>query len=425
MSTERKRNIPPRLKERLVGINPFALVFGTERKIAYINHGMTSVEQVDWAVWLQKMLSVMQRLFRFPVSAIWLQLYLARIKDHENRLKIIRQLQAAAPQCYYSETDATTFVTECEYLCAINKRLQQLSAQDKEVKPVYNDIVFDELTLLVTAITPAEMVALSQAIHEKVANISFIGNAFHDVFRIYKYMNRLLTTDICDFCKSIFIAENYRTDIMNGKMSIANIHTFNKELRNGCFEIYIQLRVQQILDSNILNNVCQGAPTERDAMEELYSEANISIGNMENVKKYKRLVDYKQQWYSGADDVLWMAKMFRNYLGVKIRRIPKPTETEQNLAEEGIAKQQHSLSIDTNYLPREGDYNGARIYAEALLKKNERFKEAWDQCTWQQKVNMLSELIGWEVDIQALKTNWNRNKAKAKKNGNQMKKNYL
>lgn len=74
----------------------------------------------------------------------------------------------------------------------------------------------------------------------------------------------------------------------------------------------------------------------------------------------------------------------------------------------GIQINQHQHFGSTQSIPKEKDYNDARVYVEERLQKDKLFKEFWNNHTWKEKADFLSDIFGWEVDHDSLRKNWMR-----------------
>lgn len=61
-------------------------------------------------------------------------------------------------------------------------------------------------------------------------------------------------------------------------------------------------------------------------------------------------------------------------------------------------------------IPREGDYNGVRLYIEERKKYDEHFRIAWDSHNLKQNCDLLTRELGWLVDDHSLGTNINRHR---------------
>ena len=294
-----------------------------EELFASVNEGTMNPKQIDWKPCLLQMLSMQQQTQPCLPSVIWVNLLVVKLALYDDRIYVLHQFQQIAPQIFASKREIDTFIQDCDCVCYLCHSLTCLSYNNKVVKPVYNNTVFDELTLILSEITPAEMVALSQSLYDRTSDVANQDHFFF-VMRIGQYLHKLLTNDICEFSKTLFLAESYRKYIMSGEkneQSIANIHTLPIRLRNDCFDVYIQLRTTQILKDLEADNARLYPPTKLKAMQTLLTQDAYAVNRMAGLKQFKNSYAYAQQWYPGADDVLTMAQFFLQYLKDKIKAL--------------------------------------------------------------------------------------------------------
>lgn len=292
-----------------------------------INQGSKQAYQLQWQPWLQQMVSILENM-QLPTKlppAMWLQLFMVDIHSYNNRIDVLHQLQKVAPQCFESQTECDIFAQDCQCLCYIYHRLQNLFEQGKKMQLIWcGSAMLNELTWFLSEITPKEMIALAFSLLDKSANMNSIKEMFGYVARLYKYINQLYTGDICEFSKILFLAESFRRYIISGKDiadSMANIHTLPMRLRNGCFDIYIEMRILDILNDLETDNARLYPPTRLEAMQTLLEQEECVVNRMAGLKQFKNSYAYAQQWYPGADDVLTMAQFFLQYLKDKIKAL--------------------------------------------------------------------------------------------------------
>ena len=295
-----------------------------------INRGETRLETVDWKPYLSDIVKMIG-LMKNPISYIgcaWA--LLNEIDDFSKRADILGMWQDVAPQCFPTKETSDAFISDAECLKEINIRLRGLVLmQGAQLPHMYDDVDggkgLNELALVWEKkyIDGKDLVSLASEIHTSVRSGEKDPMIEHFLYCSRQY-NRLPFENICDFSKSLYLAESFRQYLVEGKMYTSAPMTFgdfSRKLRNACFEEYIRLRLEQIREEKDNDNWQLLDPTEEECYQELYDEEK-SIADREFMfEQFRGSIAYSQQWYNGRPEVLNMIKYFMDYLDWKMANI--------------------------------------------------------------------------------------------------------
>lgn len=241
-----------------------------------------NLAQVDWKVALNEVVKY-QHLFgkTFPYYLL-LHTFVQGIKYPIKRIDVLGYLQTAAEK-YLPEPEAKEFVDDAHYLNSIYLRLNGLLSNGLP-KVWDNAPDMDELTLFVRYIEPTSLVAIAQSIYDSREIVGQRIGMVQHILRHEKYSGQLLTTNSYDFCKCLYLAHGYRMLMMSGKEDFRELPTIDNldcELRNACFDVYIDLRVKQILQELKRDNRRLYPAKVEEAYDELIKQLTNEYTQME------------------------------------------------------------------------------------------------------------------------------------------------
>lgn len=298
--------------------------------------------QVDWKVALNEVVKY-QHLFgkTFPYYLL-LHTFVHTIPYPTKRVDVLGYLQDAAEK-YLPEVEAKEFVKDADYINHIYMRLNGLLWKGPAPK-VWDDAPdMDELTLFVGDIHPEELVAVAQSIYDSREIVGQRIGMVQHILRHQKYIGQLLTTSSYDFCKCLYLAHGYRMLMMSGKEDFRDLPTIDNldcEFRNACFDVYIDLRVKQILQELKRNNRRLYPAKEKEAYEELIKQLLAEYTQLEQAAPI--IIPN----FMARDSLLTAMDFLSQYAQDKQKTCDKPavpTDTKQ------VIIQTPQVNIDRNY----------------------------------------------------------------------------
>lgn len=257
-------------------INPLEL-------FAEIGRGK-NLAQVDWGVAFNEVVKY-QHLFgkTFPYYLL-LHTFLHVIPYPTWRVDVLGYLQNMAEK-KLDEREAKIFVEEARYLIHIYMRMNGLFCNP--IPKIWKDQPdMDELTVFIKDVQPEELVCIAQSIYDSREIVGQRIGMVQHILRLEKYSGRLLTTNSYDFCKCLYMAHGYRMLMMSGKEDFRELPTIDNldcEFRNACFDIYIHLRAEQILQEQKHNNRRLYPPKIEDCYAQLADELAAQYQEMGQV----------------------------------------------------------------------------------------------------------------------------------------------
>ncbi len=271
-------------------INPLEL-------FAEIGRGK-NLAQVDWEVAFNEVVKY-QHLFgkTFPYYLL-LHTFLHVIPYPTWRVDVLGYLQGMAEK-KLDERKAKEFVEDARYLIHIYMRMNGLFCNP--IPKIWKDQPdMDELTVFIKDVQPEELVCIAQSIYDSREIVGQRIGMVQHILRLEKYSGRLLTTNSYDFCKCLYLAHGYRMLMMSGKEDFHELPTIDNldcEFRNACFDVYIKLRAEQILQEQKHNNRRLYPPKIEDCYAQLADEL---------ATQYQEMGRIVQEIYL----ILWHAKVY-------------------------------------------------------------------------------------------------------------------
>ena len=295
-----------------------------------INRGVYRVEQVKWDVFLSGLLNTIGQMEK-PVSYIgctWA--LLNEIDDFNQRNDILDNLQHVATVCFPSQEAVNAFVIDTGCLMRINSRLHQLVLMNgAQIPHIYGNVGrgkgLNEMALVWSRkyIDGKNIVALASEIHTSVQSGEKAPVIEHFLCCSRQY-DKLPFGNICEFGKSLFLAESFRQHLVEGKMytpAPITFGDFSRKLRNACFDEYIRLRLEKIKEEKDNDNWQLLDPTEEDCYRQLYKEEKCIADREWGFEQFRGSIAYSRQWYNGRPEVLNMIKYFMDYLDWKMANL--------------------------------------------------------------------------------------------------------
>lgn len=229
-----------------------------------------NLTQVDWKVALGEVVKY-QHLFgkSYPYYML-LNTFLHVIPFPLYRVDVLGYLKNEAERQLSTE-EAREFINDADSLSHIYTRLNGLLANG--VPKIWDDAPdMDELTVFIKHVTPEELVAIAQSIYDSREIVGQRIGMVQHILRLEKYYGKLFTINSYDFCKCLYMAHGYRMLMMSGKEDFRELPTIDNldcELRNKCFDVFIDLHVKQIKEKMKHDNRRLYPATDIDAYEEL------------------------------------------------------------------------------------------------------------------------------------------------------------
>ena len=296
-----------------------------------INSGNLRYYEVDWEFQLKHLLFLCRLMpKKFPnVILVWG--ILGQLDDPAIKMDIISKLQEAAPKCFDDPFKANDFVDDCSciYRICVAARAYNLR-QDIGVRHTWTDerkdlndlahVFSDAMVDPQWMVGMIEEMKLSESDNRRHALLEIVINA-------NRHTGQLSIDNIVDFAKRLYIAEGFRQMILSGQEDYREIPTLEKfdwRLRNKCFDIYIDLRKEQIKELLNRDNTRVDGAEDPEALEYLLKEDNAAVEKELKMFQDSSAID---KWYPGMRHVKDMITVFLKYLPKKIEKARKETST--------------------------------------------------------------------------------------------------
>lgn len=301
-----------------------------------INSGKLRYDEVDWELQLKTLLFLCRLMpKKFPnVILVWG--ILGQLDDPAIKMDIISKLQEAAPKCFDDPFKANDFVDDCSciYRICVAARAYNLR-QDIGVRHTWTDERKDlnDLAHVFSdaMVDPQWMVGMIEEMgHAESSNRRV--PMLEIVLKANRSTGQLSVYNIVDFAKKLYIAEGFRQMILSGQedyREIPSLEKFDWRLRNKCFDIYIDLRKDQIKE---LLNQDNTRIDEADDFEVLQYMLKEEAAVVENELKMYQDPSAIDKWYPGMRHVKDMITVFIQYLPKKIEKMRKAEEAKYAVA---------------------------------------------------------------------------------------------
>ena len=303
-----------------------------------INSGKIRYTNVNWEVQLKQLLFLCRLMpKKFPdVILVWG--IIGILDDPTTKMDIIGKLQDAAPKCFDSPFDAQAFIDDCScvYRVCLEARAYNLR-NDIKSRHVWTDDRKDlnDLAHIFSdaVVNPQWMVGMVEEMKRSESE-----NRKHPLLEIVLKSNRnigqLSINNIVDFAKRLYIAEGFRQLILSGQEDYRDIPTlekFNWRLRNACFDVYIDLRKEQIKELLNQDNTRVDGADDLEALQNMYKEETSVVAREKELDCIKGSPAYNAMWYPGRQMVQDMINVFIQYLKKRIEKAKKDAAEKEAL----------------------------------------------------------------------------------------------
>lgn len=302
-----------------------------------INSGKVRHQDVDWEFQLKHLLFLCRLMpQKFPdVILIWG--ILGQLDDPAIKMDIISKLQEAAAKCFEDPFRANDFKEDCSciYRICVAARAYNLR-NDIGIRHIWTDDRKDlnDLAHVLSdgIVEPQWMVGMIEEMRRAESE-----NRRHPLLEIVIKANRhagqLSVDNIVDFAKRLYIAEGFRQMILSGQEDYREIPTLEKfdwRLRNKCFDIYIDLRKEQIKELLNRDNTRVDGADDFEALQYLYDQEKAVVEQEKELDCTKGSPAYNAMWYPGRKIVEDMITVFIQYLPRKIAKLQKTGITAES-----------------------------------------------------------------------------------------------
>ena len=326
-----------------------------------INQGERNIRQVDWVTFLSDLIKAF-RIMKKPVSPIgWVWALIGEIDEPTKRMELLSLWQDAAPKCFPTKEESDEFIASCDCLVRINSRLRHLYISESAQLPHTYDGEYGGKGLNELAVIWADnhvygedLVALASEIHRSVME-GMRPPLIEQVLLSSRNYGHLAFDNIYDFSRNLFLAESFRTFLLEGKANSDVPMTFvdlKRKIRNACFDEYIRMRLAQIESEMENDNSLLLDPTIDDMYQELYSQERSVVDREFMFETFRGSQAYRERWYRGRPDVLQMMKYFMDYLNWKMENL-------------------HDVQKQPKVIVNNGDYVAGNKYTGTVIEKVE------------------------------------------------------
>lgn len=149
------------------------------------------------------------------------------------------------------------------------------------------------------------------------------------ILQCKNFLGKLYSEDIMDFCRHLFCGEATRLHEIGylKEHECLGIHNFDVAFRNHCFDVYIDIKKQEIAEEMNADNDRLYPPTVIDYLNQLLEESEYVVNREMQFEQFRGSYAYDQQYYAGRPDVLKMAGYFVAYLQDKINKLKSTMNT--------------------------------------------------------------------------------------------------
>lgn len=156
------------------------------------------------------------------------------------------------------------------------------------------------------------------------------------ILQCKNFIGKLYSEDIMDFCRHLFCGEAIRRHEIGElkEHECFGIHDFDVAFRNHCFDVYIDIKKQEIAEEMNADNDRLYPPTVIDYLNQLLEESKSVVNREMQFEQFQGSYAYDIQYYAGRPDVLKMARYFVVYLQDKINQF-KTSQSAQHITFNG------------------------------------------------------------------------------------------
>ena len=291
-----------------------------------------NLNEINWVEGIQEMVRL-TKLMPTPYPPVcWLWAVLGIIEEPTKRMDVLGKMQDAAVRCFNSKNEESEFLRDCDSLVKINGRIREYYLKnDTDKKAIWtgDKKIHDGLAhlLLDKYVLPEELVAIAEESYCSVQNREK-PQILTLILRADQYAGKMSMDNIVDFAKNLYLAEGFRQLFLSGKeeyFDIPTINSFNRKVRNACFDVYIDLRTKQIREELDKDNSRVDDPDEMECLEILLEDEKMNVDRENQFENFRGSSAYNAMWYPGREMVLELINVFVEYLQKKIGK--KRSET--------------------------------------------------------------------------------------------------
>lgn len=205
-----------------------------------------------------------------------------------------------------------------------------------------------------------------------------------------QYRDKLEVEDIISFCSSLYMAETTRQKFIAGwekPLPRLTIDDIDWELRNRCFDFYIEQRIQDIRTNLRTDNRRLHGPSTQECYACLMESEQQAYNRLKGLEHFRGSAAYAREWKQGTPDNLAMTELFLQYL-----------EEKRNSAL--IEKQQNNFTLNQmSASTTMSTTSNNHCDFQFVIREYPTDKEYRDTWLWQDQSKYIS--INWR-DLQAM-----------------------
>ena len=242
-----------------------------------------NLADIDWNVLLKEIIKYKRIFDREYPYYLLLHGFMHIIPAAMRRVDVLGHLQDAAEACMPKE-DAQQFVMEAGWLVRVYTRIHHLLIDYQMPDAWDDDPIMNEMALFIVHMNPEEIVAVAQSIYESYDLYNQRIGIVPHILRHKQFLGRLLTTDSVDFCRCLYLAYGFLMLLQSGTEDfrvLPSIDNLDLELRNKCFDVFIKLRIEQLMTQMKHNNRRLYPPTIKEGYTALITELEERLRNLE------------------------------------------------------------------------------------------------------------------------------------------------
>lgn len=288
-----------------------------------IEEGSLTVKEIDWNTQLEKIVETHMAPLRIDNAYCWLYPLISKIEDYDVRIDVLNRLKKADCQRIDVLKKRYAFVEMFDCMISIFQSLKIIKKQEDsslymlrkkwykfpdrkwldELALVYDDDNIDSQRL-VSLIQEMYNISEGEGRIEIDSSSPIILDDEHKVYVIQskddgyiqedalfewdkerdllstiimsnRHNGRLYIDNSIDLCKYIIISEISRQQLLRGDPDyneMPTVETFNRKLRNKCFDTYIKSRFIAIKKEMDADNTLPEDPTEIQVYDKFYDE---------------------------------------------------------------------------------------------------------------------------------------------------------
>lgn len=313
------------------------------RAMQDINNGIRSIDEIDWKKEIIHMGDFWAYMPEKIPVILWMWGLLCIVESPQKRQEILKHLDDV--RLYYSkdsDTQSDVFVS-IEALSNINEKILSYNTNHfpysvKNPWPEENNPL-NELAHILSddAITAEDLISIAEEI--RLAEIrKQTKTILIPVLKAFFYNGAFINDQIVKYISYLYKADAYRRLILSGNIeykTLPKVQPLDRKIRNKCFDIYIENRIQKIKEKMDKDPSRLLDPTELECYQKLLEEEKEYMLHAKNLE---------DSIYPNWEQVSKLANMYMEYLKYKIKD------------KMDINKSDTSLSTEDKPIIVQGDY---------------------------------------------------------------------